>query len=111
MSQRFWGSGCACLVLAVGAALGAIQDEEIAVEPGELARRDDLVGKKLVVDDHVRFYVKRPGKEPDEIQLRRTNVTFLVPGKLPWESKPAAANRARRAQTRQGASESATCPR
>ena len=91
MSHRFWGSGCACLVLAVGAALGGFQDEEAAVEPSELARRDELVGKKVVVDDHVKYFVKRPGKEPDELQLRRTNVTFLVPGKLTWESKPTAA--------------------
>ncbi len=91
MSHRFWGSGCACVVFAVSAAFGALQDEETAVEPGELARRDELIGKKVVVDDHVRFFVKRPGKEPDELQLRRTNVTFLVPGKLPWKSKPAAA--------------------
>jgi tetratricopeptide (TPR) repeat protein len=91
MSHRYLASGCAWLVLAAGAALGATQDEETAVEPNELARRNDLVGKKLVVDDHVMYYVKRPGKEPDELQLRRTNITFLVPRQLRLESKPTAA--------------------
>ncbi len=91
MRHWIWGAGCFCLALVVHTAVGAFQDEETAVEPGELARRNELVGKKVVLDDHVKYYVKRPGTEPDELQLQRTNVTFLVPRKFRLESKPIAA--------------------
>ena len=80
MRHWIWGAGCLCLALVVRtAARGAIQDEETAVEPNELARRSELVGKKVVLDDHVKYYVKRPGTEPDELQLQRTNVTVGSP--------------------------------
>ena len=31
----------------------AFQDEAIPVEPGDLAKREDLIGKKVALDDHV----------------------------------------------------------
>ena len=58
----------------------------------ELAKRTDLVGKRVVLDDHVVYYLPRTGTDPDEWQLRRTNVVFLVPRKLrPKDGKPPAA--------------------
>jgi len=58
------------------------QGEAVAVEPDVLERRLDLLGRELVVDDHVKYYVPRNGMEPDELQLKRTPITFLVPRRL-----------------------------
>ena len=52
------------------------------VEPSDLARRVDLVGQEVLVDDRVAFYVTRGGNDDDELQLKRTPVTFLVPRRL-----------------------------
>jgi hypothetical protein len=52
------------------------------VEAGELDRRTDLIGHVVEVDDHVSYYVTRPGAEDDELQLKRTAVTFQVPRRL-----------------------------
>ena len=51
------------------------------VEPADLARRPDLVGRDVVVDDRVAYYVTRGGTD-DELQLKRTPITFLVPRAL-----------------------------
>jgi hypothetical protein len=79
------------IVLAVSA--GALGRQPAAspvqVEPAELARRQDLVGREIVVDDRVSYYVTRAGSEDDELQLKRTAVTFLVPRRL----RPAAHSR------------------
>ena len=56
--------------------------EPVTVEPGDLAGRDDLVGRQVIVDDHVRYYVPRSGSQPDELQLKRTPITFEVPRRL-----------------------------
>jgi hypothetical protein len=58
------------------------QDAAVSVEPSELGRRRDLVGKQVVVDDRVSYYIPRSGSEPDELQLKRTSITFLVPRRL-----------------------------
>ena len=47
-----------------------------------LERRPDLVGREVVVDDRVAYYVPRNGSEDDELQLKRTPVTFRVPRRL-----------------------------
>ena len=77
---------CVCAVGTTLSALGSLQDEATPVEPSELARRKDLVGKKVALDDHVAYYVPRTGNDPDELQLKRTSVTFLVPRKMRPES-------------------------
>jgi tetratricopeptide (TPR) repeat protein len=76
-----------CLwALAIGQpASGSLQEEAIAVEPSELTKRSDLIGKKVALDDHVRFYLPRNGDDPDELQLKRTSVTFLVPRKMRFD--------------------------
>src|SRR5271154_4931471 len=71
-----------CILAAPAAALCQTPPEPVSVEPAELARRDDLVGRQVVVDDHVRYYVPRNGMEPDELQLKRTPITFEVPRRL-----------------------------
>ncbi len=68
-----------CTVTLLPAAHGFLQEEAVPVEPSELAKRDDLIDKKVAVDDHKAFYVQRNGSDPDELRLKRTDVTFLVP--------------------------------
>ena len=72
-------------------AAGSFQEEPIAVEPADLAKRADLVGKKVALDDHVAYYLPRTGDDPDELQLKRTNVKFLVPRKMRPDPRPSAA--------------------
>ena len=61
----------------------------LVVEPSGLERRQDLVGREVVVDDRVAYYVPRGGSEDDELQLKRTPMTFRVPRSL----RPAAHTR------------------
>lgn len=60
----------------------------VVVEPADLARRQDLVGREVVVDDRVAYYVTRSGSEDDELQLKRTPITFRVPKRLRPEAGP-----------------------
>ncbi len=80
--RRFAFVICLCAVGTTLSAVGSLQEEATPVEPSELARRKDLVGKKVALDDHVEYYVRRTGNDPDELQLKRTSVTFLVPRKM-----------------------------
>jgi len=59
-----------------------LQAEAVPVEPAELGHREDLIGREVAVDDRVSYYVPRNGMEPDELQLKRTPITFLVPRRL-----------------------------
>ena len=61
---------------------GQTQNEAVSVEPDELERRHDLIGREVVVDDHVKYYVPRNGGAADELQLKRTPITFEVPRRL-----------------------------
>jgi hypothetical protein len=70
-------------------ALAQTQNEAVSVEPAELDRREDLIGRVVVVDDHVKYYVPRNGAEPDELQLKRTPITFEIPRRL----RPPSSNR------------------
>jgi hypothetical protein len=72
----------ALLVVLSGAAQGRQEaNAPVLVEPTELLRRKDLIGREVLVDDRMAFYVPRNGPD-DELQLRRTPVTFLVPRRL-----------------------------
>jgi hypothetical protein len=62
-------------------AIGFCQAEAVPVEAADLESRKDLIGHEVIVDDHVAFYVDRSGSA-DELQLKRTAVTFLVPRRL-----------------------------
>lgn len=54
----------------------------LVVEPAELEHKPDLVGRDVVVDDRVAYYVPRNNAEEDELQLKRTAITFRVPRRL-----------------------------
>jgi hypothetical protein len=55
----------------------------VKVEPSDLEQREDLVGREVEVDDRVQYFVPRnPSTEDDELKLKRTSVTFLVPKRL-----------------------------
>lgn len=76
-----WGLAC-LLVSWAAVSVGIAQDkatEAVTVEPAELDRRRDLIGREVIVDDRVSFYVPRTGDERDELRLKRTRTLFLVP--------------------------------
>lgn len=81
----------AALLLAMAGGLLARQNAgaPVTVEPADLVRRPDLVGREVLVDDRVAYYVTRNGSDDDELQLKRTPITFLVPRRL----RPAAHTR------------------
>jgi tetratricopeptide (TPR) repeat protein len=74
-----WAVAIVCAWGMAGFAVGQKPAEAVAVEPAELERRPDLIGRLVIVDDHVKYYVARTGSEPDELQLKRTPITFQVP--------------------------------
>jgi len=72
------------LALLMAAIIGTVraQTEPVPVEAAELERRTDLIGQTVFVDDHVAYYVARKGTEDDELQLKRTPITFQIPRRL-----------------------------
>ncbi len=66
----------------------AAQTEAVAVDPAELSRRVDLLGRVVVVDDRVRFYQYHPGRGYDEVLLKRTDVVFRLPPRLRPDGPP-----------------------
>jgi hypothetical protein len=82
---------CVCTLAIARTAVSSVQEEPIAVEPADLAKRADLVGKMVALDDNVAYYVPRTGDAPDELQLKRTNVKFLVPRAMRPDPRPSAA--------------------
>ena len=76
--------------LLVLAALAAGPD---FVEPTDLVRRPELVGKDLVVDDRVRFFLEsKRGQGYDELMLKRTEVPFRLPPRLKFSRSPSEPN-------------------
>ena len=54
-------------------------DPAVIVEPTELARRPDLVGREVLVDDRIRYFLEsKRGQGYDELILRRTEVPFRL---------------------------------
>lgn len=64
------------------------QPAAVIVEPAELVKRDDLVGREVIVDDRLRFFQFHPGQGYDEILLKRTPVIFQLPRPLRPKSPP-----------------------
>src|SRR5262245_15391152 len=60
------------------------------VEPGDLAKRSDLVGREISVDDRVALFLLHPGHDIDEITLKRTPVVFRLPPRLRYRQSPGA---------------------
>lgn len=87
---------CAALAIAIAvamfwsAALKAQEEKPVVVEPAELARRGDLIGKRVYVDDRVRFFQFHQGTGYDELYLRRTSIPFRLPPELRPETPPRA---------------------
>ena len=82
MIRRAWIIAGVLLVAMAGGTRGRQEaGAPSQVEPADLARRPDLVGRDVVVDDRVAYYVTRGGSD-DELQLKRTPITFLVPRAL-----------------------------
>jgi tetratricopeptide (TPR) repeat protein len=69
------------------AALGA-DAPPTPVEPSELMKRPDLLGREVIVDDRVRLYQYHKGSDFDEIFLKRTLVIFRLPPSLRFERSP-----------------------
>lgn len=64
------------------------QESPVNVDPTELERRADLVGKLITVDDRMLYYVFRQGKGYDQLRLKRTGITFKLPPALRPDSPP-----------------------
>jgi hypothetical protein len=63
------------------------------VESSELSRRPELVGREVVVDDRVRYFLEsKRGQGYDELMLRRTDVLFKIPGRLKFSRSPSEPN-------------------
>jgi tetratricopeptide (TPR) repeat protein len=75
------------VVLALAGSVAA-QTEPVAVEPYDLERRADLVGRVVTVDDRVKFYQFHAGRGYDELRLKRTDVVFRLPPHLRPEASP-----------------------
>jgi len=74
--------------LLVGSAAG--QDP---VEPSDLAKRPDLVGHEVVVDDRIRYFLQsKPRQGYDELLLKRTEVLFKLPPRLKMARSPSEPN-------------------
>ncbi|AMV39506.1 hypothetical protein [Planctomyces sp. SH-PL62] len=64
------------------------QEAVTAVEPADLTRRDDLVGKLVLVDDRIRFFQNHPRVGYDELYLKRTPLAFRLPEELRPDTPP-----------------------
>jgi hypothetical protein len=63
------------------------------VEPTELSRRTDLIGKEVVVDDRIRYFLEsKRGQGYDELMLKRTDVPFKLPPRLKYPRSPTEPN-------------------
>jgi hypothetical protein len=87
---------CALCVLS-GGWTGAAEPAVPLVEPSELTRRTDLIGRIVAVDDRVaRFQWHNdressiPDRPYDEVYLKRTPVVFRLPPRLRYETAPRA---------------------
>ena len=50
-------------------------DPVVLVEPADLARRPDLIGREVIVDDRIRYFLEsKRGQGFDELILKRTDV-------------------------------------
>ena len=63
------------------------------VEPSDLARKPELLGREIVVDDRVRYFLEsKRGRGYDELMLKRTDVLFLLPPRLKFGRAPSEFN-------------------
>jgi tetratricopeptide (TPR) repeat protein len=63
------------------------------VEPSDLARRPELVGREIVVDDRVRYFLEsKRGQGFDQFLLKRTEALFRLPARLKFARSPSEPN-------------------
>jgi len=63
------------------------------VEPADLARRAELIGRPIVVDDRIRYFLEsKRGQGYDELMLKRTNVPCILPARLKFPRSPSEPN-------------------
>ncbi|AGA29233.1 tetratricopeptide repeat protein [Singulisphaera acidiphila] len=59
-----------------------------SVDPSELTKRPDLIGREVSVDDRVALFLFHQGRDFDEITLKRTPVLFRLPPRLRYRQSP-----------------------
>ena len=59
-----------------------------SVEPSELTKRPELIGREVSVDDRVALFLFHQGRDFDEITLKRTPVLFRLPPRLRYRQSP-----------------------
>ena len=80
----------ALLIVAAQALTGAGPE---FVEPSELARRPELVGREVVVDDRIRYFLEsRRGQGHDELMLKRTDILCKLSPRLKFVRSPSEPN-------------------
>jgi len=77
----------ACALLGAGKSAWSAP---VVVEPADLTKRTDLLGKEVSVDDRVSLFLLHQGKGFDEITLKRTPVLFRLPPRLRYQRHPGA---------------------
>ena len=78
-----------CLVLTGSAGSLAAADEPVFVEPAELAQRPDLVGKEILLDDRIRYFLEsKRGQGFDELILKRTEIPCHLPARSRFARPP-----------------------
>jgi len=75
-------------LLGLLAASSVAQGEAVVVEPTDLTKRADLIGREVVVDDRVARFQLHPGRGFDEIWLKRAAMPFRLPPKLRFAQSP-----------------------
>jgi len=71
----------------------AADQPAVVVEPSELARRPELVGREVVVDDRIKYFLEsKKGQGYDELILKRTDVPFFLPAKVRFARPPSEPN-------------------
>jgi hypothetical protein len=91
MIRRVWAGGLPAVLLVVGLAARGAEPRMPLVEPSELTRRPELVGRYVTVDDRVRIFQSHRDRDYDEILLKRTPVVFRLPPHLRFKTAPPAA--------------------
>ena len=82
----------AILLLIVAASAGFAAGPDF-VEPSELSRRAELVGREVVVDDRIRYFLEsKRGQGHDELMLKRTDVLCKLPPRLKFVRSPSEPN-------------------
>jgi len=68
-------------------------DPAVVVEPSELARRPELVGREVIVDDRIRYFLEsKKGQGFDELILKRTEVPFRLASRSRYARPPSEPN-------------------